>query len=263
MENISNREYSNFKFLGIGKETAKQKERREKRKAKLKEHGGAFVVFNEITQKFNPASMVPRSSALTGFRLNIFGLSRRIFPAFLTEQELQARGFNLANAKKARDAWEKIQKAWRMLGGDPAHLKKAIMQGYNKPIFKTKKAKARHFDGGQEYSGVADPYSGVAIAGYVSLGLSIIGSLVGIVNKAGLSKNPYDNKQIDTAGMDVPSQEELNRMVEEAIDDPNTDLGSDDEIWGISKPLFITGVTIASLLALWGIYEGIKYFKNK
>lgn len=144
----------------------------------------------------NPAIAVPRSAALAGFRLNIFGIASRLYPAFLNEEQLNKHNFNVDNARKAKESWEKISNFWEQkLGGDKKKLQEAISGAWNKPIFRTKKAKARkestaNFIDELGYSNAADPYSAAAIGAYVSLGLSVIG---GIAKMITASKNPYNN----------------------------------------------------------------------
>lgn len=143
----------------------------------------------------NPAIAVPRSAALAGFRLNIFGIASRLYPAFLDEEQLNKHNFNIDNAKKAKESWEKISNFWEQkLGGDKKKLQEAISGAWNKPIFRTKKAKARkestaNFIDELGYSN-AEAYSAAAIGAYVSLGLSVIG---GIAKMITASKNPYNN----------------------------------------------------------------------
>lgn len=143
----------------------------------------------------NPAIAVPRSAALAGFRLNIFGIASRLYPAFLDEEQLKKHNFDLDNAKKAKESWEKISNFWQdKLGGDKKKLQEAISGAWNKPIFRTKKAKARKestanfiYDIG--YSNI-EAYTAAAIGAYVSLGLSVIGAVGKMITA---SKNPYVN----------------------------------------------------------------------
>jgi predicted esterase len=143
----------------------------------------------------NPAIAVPRSAALAGFRVNIFGMASRLYPAFLNEEQLKKYNFDIENAKKAKESWEKISNFWEQkLGGDKKKLQEAISGAWNKPIFRTKKAKARKestssFIYELGYSN-AEAYSGAAIAAYITLGLSVIGAISKMITA---SKNPYSN----------------------------------------------------------------------
>lgn len=277
-------EYSGFQLFGIGKPSAKQIERRKKRKEKheavKKEFKGLSLKDKllNLSQKFNPAAALPRSSALVGVRVNVFGIATRLYPALLTEQELKSRNFNLENAKKSREAWEKVKKVWIGLGGATPALEKAIRNGYDKPVFKTKKAKARKeaekqgsFDAGV-YELEFSNYTGAEeTAAYISIGISLLAAISAAIGKSGASKNPYDNKQIDTEGMDstelTPDQKaELERVAQAAADDlakgKGLDSGddSDDKILGLPKAAFWIGT---SLLAVGAVALTIYFVKRR
>jgi hypothetical protein len=105
---------------------------------------------------YNPAIAIPRSSALLAFRVNLFGISSRLYPAFLDEATLKSKNFNLENAERAKKAWEDVANFWEdKLGGDRNKLREAISGAWNKAIFKTKKSEARKrstsFDGTSDY----------------------------------------------------------------------------------------------------------------
>jgi len=195
----------------------------------------------------NPAIAVPRSAALAGFRLNIFGLSSKLYPAFLDDTQLKKYNFDVDNAKKAKESWEKISKFWEQkLGGDVKKLKEAISGAWNKPIFRTKKAKSRKestsgFDG---YSYAADPYSAAAIGAYVSLGLTVLGA---ISKLATANKNPYakgspqaDSFEAELATGDntIPpvDEEELNETMSAARQEKN------------KKTYLVAGLSVAVLI---------------
>jgi hypothetical protein len=131
------------------------------------------------------SAAVPRSSALMAFRVNLFGVSSRLYPAFLNDEELKKYNFDIENARKARESWEKIANFWEdKIGGSRQKLKEAISGAWNKPIFKTKVAKARK----ESTSGVAG-YDDAAIAAYISVGLAIIGLVSKMITA---KKNPYN-----------------------------------------------------------------------
>lgn len=129
------------KATGDAKKSIENQIKKEDARLKaMKDEGGLFTVFNQITQKFNPAAAVPRAAGLALVRLNWMGIARKLYPAFLTEEQLKAKNYNLENAKILRSVWnEKVKPFWENLGGDVSALKKATMQGFNKPVFKTKK----------------------------------------------------------------------------------------------------------------------------
>ena len=211
---------------------------------------------------YNPAIAIPRSSALLCFRVNLFGISSRLYPAFLDEAALKKGNFNLENAEKAKKAWEDVANFWEdKLGGDRKKLKEAISGAWNKPIFKTKKSQARRrstasFDGldldcinnvgdistfyeDERYSNTcAEPYSCAATAAYITAGLSVVTAIVDMITKKGASKNPYNNgtpeannfnNQLAEGGTPPPlNQDELNKAMAAAESDRKKGLGLDD-----------------------------------
>jgi hypothetical protein len=144
---------------------------------------------------YNPALAIPRSSALLAFRVNLFGVSSRLYPAFLDDASLTKYNFDKENAKNAKIAWEKVANFWEdKIGGDRNKLKEAISGAWNKPIFKTKIAKQRKaststFTGYSNVSG----YDDLAIAAYISAGMSVIGGVVKMISDNKVKKNPYNN----------------------------------------------------------------------
>ena len=140
-------EFSNFRFLGIGKptkkQTAKKAERKEKREVAKEERQdkGVFARVANVAVKFNPAAAIVRAGTLAGIRLNIFGIARKLYPALLSESQLKAKNFDLQNAKNAKAALDKVHKFYFTLGGRSVTFDNAIKKGWDKPIFKTKKLK--------------------------------------------------------------------------------------------------------------------------
>lgn len=145
--------YSNFK----SKEERKKKkaERKQKRAAKKERRIEKRAIAKEerkgmplgkrllnLSQKANPAAVVPRSSFLLGLRMNIFGMARRLYPATLTDEEIKKKGLDPENAKRAKEVIEKkFAPVWLALGGRKISLYENIKKGFDKPVFKTKKIK--------------------------------------------------------------------------------------------------------------------------
>lgn len=276
-------DYSNFRAFGIGKETEKQKERkaerREKRKDAKEERSkmrvGKRIV--NISNKYNPAVAVPRTSALTSIRINLFGLATRLYPALLTEKELKNRNFDLDNAKRAKVALEKVKKAWIWIGGSTAGLEKAIRNGYKKPIFKTKKAKSR----AEQEKSLSDFFgysnaTGAGVGAYLTVGLPIVGTALKIVHQSMVNKNPYQqgSKESEDFGNDLSQSEtdmtltpeqqaEVNKMAELAKQDLDKGLGLDDssgeleqdDILGIPKTAFYIGLGVLVLVGGFFVYK--------
>jgi hypothetical protein len=139
--------YSNFKSKEERKKKqAEKKAHRKEKRAEAKEERkgmGLGKKLLNLSQKANPAAIVPRSSFLLGLRVNIFGISRRLYPATLTEEEIIKKGFDPENAKRAKEVIEKkFAPVWAALGGRKVSLYENIRKGFAKPIFKTKKVKA-------------------------------------------------------------------------------------------------------------------------
>ena len=288
-------EYSNFRLFGIGEESEKQKERREKRKEKKEERkdkrksakderrkmpfGKRFV---NIANKYNPAVAVPRTSALTSIRLNLFGIATRLYPALLSESELKKRNLDVSNAKRAKESLEKINKKWLLLGGSTAGLEKAIRNGYKKPIFKTKKAKARVEEESKlssvyGYSNATGVEEGV-VGTYILAGLPVVASLLGIIKQNQANKNPYveGSKEGQDFGKDLsmsetditltPEQEaEIKRLQDLAKEDLDKGLGYDestgelegDKILGMPPAVFYIGLGVVALVGGYFIYKKI------
>lgn len=126
------------------KRAAKKTRRIEKRKIAKEERKNMTLAQKllNLSQKANPAAVVPRSSFLLALRVNLFGISRRLYPATLTDEEIKKKGLDPENAKRAKDVIEnKFAKVWLGLGGRKISLYENIKKGFDKPIFKTKKIK--------------------------------------------------------------------------------------------------------------------------
>jgi len=226
-------------------------------KDKLKVGGKTQLDVNCALNKIPLA--VPRLGVLAGARLNFLGMATRLYPALISEADAKARHFNLENRKKAIEGWEKTKKIWKNVGGcgDIGKLEKAIREGYDKPVFKTKKVKERqaneHFDG--EYS---NSDGGVAEALIVG-GISIITSIIGAISKSGASKNPYDGKSIDTSGMEEPP---LSPEQQKLLEDLEKEKNVEDTFLGMPKPVGITVAIVGGLLLIFGGYKLVKHLNK-
>jgi hypothetical protein len=212
----------------------------------------------------NPIIAIPRSAALAGFRLNIFGIASRLYPAFLNEETLKKYNFDIENAKKAKESWEKISNFWQdKLGGDKKKLQEAISGAWNKPIFRTKKAKARKESTSNlideiQYSN-AEAATATAISAYVSLGLSVVGAVAKMITA---SRNPYakgspENQQFnkDLASGDNNIPEDDDNEVEEI-------LAAAQEEKKITTYKWIGGTVAVFLLLTGGFLLYKKYSKK-
>ena len=319
-------QYSNFRLLGIGKETEAQKRRRANAKKAFedakknirqttkdatKSIGSAVkdagknikqttkeVLKNDnlknIGKKFltyNPVVAIPRSSALLAFRVNLFGVSTRLYPAFLDNETLVKYNFDVTNAGNARRAWERVANFWEdKIGGDRNKLREAISGAWNKPVFKTKRAKERlnrtsTFDGFDRYS--YSSMTGAEISAYVSVGLTIIGGIISLINQEKAKKNPFNQNSPQAQSFEnqiegeIPppvNKEELEKIIQGALDDKSKGLGlddtgadstnldesgklkDDDKILGIPKTAFWIGVSAIVLIGGFVVYK--KFIKK-
>jgi len=240
---------------------AKWKDCREKKKESNAEKGkGSGVAYNFF--KFMPLTAGARGGALLGLKVNLFHLSTRLYPALLNEGQLKSQNFDLANAKKAKEAFDKVAKTWIKLGGNKNKLIEAIKVGHNK---KTPKdivdGLVKKNFGGDGYDNF-DP----ATLTTISTGLAILGTLVGIVQQIGAAKNPYlpggepnDYPQPDNVPFPegVPITDENGNLV-----DPKTGeiLKKDNTILGLQPTYFWFGV---GALGFIGLITTVLIIKNK
>jgi len=114
-------EFSEFRAFGIGKPTAKQVVRKDKRKEKLnnfkekinnKTDSKAFHSVN----KFNPAFVTMRASVLSILSNNVVGMASAL-------ADLKA---------KSQEDWEKVMQKWWKWGGEKAKFDKAMIKGSKK-----------------------------------------------------------------------------------------------------------------------------------
>jgi len=123
------------------KKAEKKKKRQEKRKERKEKGTGLLRKGFKAFKRFNPLSTTARAGVLAAFRVNLFGMTKRIYPAFLSDSEIAKGKFKKANAQKAKAQWTKLATFWeKKMGGKKSNLEKAIKSGHNKPIFRKKKA---------------------------------------------------------------------------------------------------------------------------
>ena len=301
MSTADGEEYSNFRVLGIGKLSEKQKKRRENIRKKLKDLGnniknskaGTFVGDKlgggkavHAVNKFNPVFVTMRGSMLSVLKKNVVGM---------------ADAMAIIKEKSPNKRWEEVMQKWWMFGGEKAKFDKAVMKGKGKkPLFKDvieKFQKKKGFDG--EYSnsegsekaakavlitsallGVATPilatipaaqpasiYTGSAAGGFGAMG----GIFKGFAKDEGLSdkeisESGVPDKEIENAP--VPSNEKELEKVTKDIQ-KNEDAGVSDDGKGSEKlddtflgmPKAI-GITVAIVSGLALVVGGIFLVKK-
>lgn len=112
--NAEGEEYSNFRFLGIGKRSKKQEERRQRRKDIRA--GKIDSKTRHALKKFSPPFIAMRTSVLSLMRLNVVGIAS----AFA---DMKATG---------TDKWNQILTKWYNMGGSKKSFEKAVQKGKRK-----------------------------------------------------------------------------------------------------------------------------------
>ena len=242
------------------------------------EASGKFKKAWQKSKKYNPLLVTARGGVLAGMRLNIFALSVRLYPAFLTKEEAKKKKIKVEAIEPAKKAWERVSKFFIKIGGDPKSLKKAITKGYNKPIFKwTKAAKQRtsSFEGylvpsqlgsGERLEEWFESVTGADDFMLISSGIGLLTSILTMVNKAGAMKNPYEQSRpdLEEADKDAPKEDEseVKKLEELAKEDAakglKLDSDDDDEIFGINKTYFWIGVGVLALVGGFLVYKKLK-----
>ena len=175
--------YSNFRIFGIGKQSDLEKSWQEKRRiAKEERHNHNWKERAENIAMKVPMAPV-RAGFLAGLRLNIFGLSRKLYPAILSENDAKKKNYDLENRKVAIDKLHKIEKLYFKLGGRSESIEKNIRVGFDRPIFNTNKIKKQSASHKSSFDGELDDYSnvyGVDDAAEVVSGLTPLGASSGI-----------------------------------------------------------------------------------
>jgi len=187
--------YSNFRMFGIGKQSDLEKSWEEKRRiAKEERHQHSWKQRAENIAMKVPMAPV-RAGFLAGLRLNIFGLSRKLYPAILSEEDAKKKNYDLENRKVALDKLRKIEDLYFKIGGRSESIEKNIRVGFDRPIFNTKKIKKQSAAHKSSFDGETDTYSQVVgyddaaevASGMAPLGAasSIAGGLAGAGGAAG------------------------------------------------------------------------------
>ena len=285
-------DFSNFRILGIGKLSDKQKKRREKikkgfdnvKKGIGDKLGGGKAV--HAVNKFNPAFVTMRGAMLSVLNKNVVGMADAM-------AEIKA---------KSKSHYDKILQKWWMWGGEKTKYDKAIMQGKGKkPLFKELvdkfQKKKKGFDGEYSNAGGSDAAKAVlaasALLGVTTTALTLIpepatkaaavwtgaagtgfGALGGILKSFAKEQGATDAEinQIPE-GKDIPNAEvpkdpkELERVKQEveaaekagvADDGTGSEKAEGDKILGMPKTAFWIGVGAVALLSGFLIYKKIK-----
>lgn len=166
-----------------------KKEQRKIKRDRVKEAGGTF--FARVGRGFAkvfPLTASSRGGILVLTKMNAFGFATRIAPALLPEAEAKKK-FKPEAIQNGKVAWKKIANAYRNLGGNPDKLKEAILKSYKKKASKVEKQSSA--DGYTKF--VVSSHSNVdpATATLIATGISALVSLIGILVKNKVPKDPY------------------------------------------------------------------------
>lgn len=175
--------------LGIGKHGKEKLAEWKKCHAQAKEDNTTVgdKVFHGV-KKVSFAAI--RGSVLTSMRLNLFGVSRRLFPGFASEAQIKAEHIKPSSASKAKVAWQHISSMWKKMGGKESTLRKEITKGHRLHV--------QLFHGKNNFSGESYLYSNVAgvddavVAGWVTAGLPVVAAFVKHLSDSNTDKNPYE-----------------------------------------------------------------------
>jgi hypothetical protein len=251
----------------------KEGARKTKRETVKEAGGNAFSRIGKTFARIFPLTALARGGTVILAKGNAFGFSTRLAPALLPPQIANEK-FRPEAITAAKEGWKKTIKTWGKLGGDPTLLGKAIVKGFNKKPMKVSKKSSADGSSGyhfEPHSNAAEPISGAAIATMVTAGLTVVGSLIGMLNKGGVDKNPYKSGQTPSSYQDAlnsgdvnniptpdPEAPQIDPITGKWIDpetgrevDPLTGEFIDDKILGMNKWLAIgVGVTALGLIAL-------------
>lgn len=277
-------EFSEFRAFGIGKPTAKQVVRKDKRKEKIsnfkekvKSKTGDGKAIHSVN-KFNPAFVTMRGSVLSILSNNIVGMA-----SALAEMK-----------SKSQEDWEKVMQKWYRWGGEKAKFDHAMIKGSKKrPLFKDLvekfQIKKKGFDG--EYS-----YADGKVANTAANSILIASSLLGAASTAlALAPEPTGATKAaaamtgsgaiafgsmggifkDYAKKQGAKEDELSK-IPETKDIPDATLPTDEkelekiaddsegknEIFGIEKKTFWIGTGVAISLIAIGTLAYFKFRKK-
>jgi hypothetical protein len=247
--------------------TACKKEQRKIKRDRVKEAGGTF--FARVGRGFAkvfPLTASSRGGILVLTKMNAFGFATRIAPALLPEAEAKKK-FKPEAIQNGKVAWKKIANAYRNLGGNPDKLKEAILKSYKKKASKVEKQSSA--DGYTKF--VVSSHSNVdpATATLIATGISALVSLIGILVKNKVPKDPYlegeapadwtnSKSAVDEAPPIDPNEPQLDPATGKWID-PATGKEIDPltgayvgEIFGMNQYLFygLLGATAIGVILL-------------
>ncbi len=100
-----------------------------KLKLNLKKIGKGVKKALHVVNRVNPATALLRVGVLASMKLNLMKVAGRIRYAYLTNEQANAKGLDVAKVEKLRSILKKLEDVFYGAGGKPENLKKAILTG--------------------------------------------------------------------------------------------------------------------------------------
>ncbi len=114
---------------GLGRAKGKKKFWSKVKEA-TKKVGQGLKKVGKALLRFNPLSLAVRGGFLLAMKINLLGMAKKIYPAYLTEAEAKAKGISTDKWQKAKNVISKIEHIFvDVLQGKADKLKHAIMSG--------------------------------------------------------------------------------------------------------------------------------------
>ena len=236
-----------------GNTKKKLQSRIDKTKKTIKKAATKLKKLKKPFAHFNPRNVASRSAALYAFRTNMYGVSSRLAPAFISDS-----AFKPDAKATVKPKWEKIKKFWVKIGGSVPKLESAIRKGYKIRPVKNLSSKVgfkkTHSAAGDELSEVEIPQE--AQGGLE--GMPIVGAIIKLLRQLPLIKNVFKNNADAPEGLDdaITDGEEF------STDEDIFNIGPDgepmedgepiesEEILGIPKTPFIIGAALLGTTAV-------------
>lgn len=145
--------------------------------------------------RFNPLTLAVRGGFLLAMKINLLDMAEKLYPAYLTEAEIKAKGISTDKWQKAKNALPKIENIFvKVLQGKADKLKKAITGG----------RAAKQFKG---FGELGEP---ATIATVVTAVTPLVAAYAAI-KKAGLNGSSVsgfdDMDELEGLGADKPAEE--------------------------------------------------------
>lgn len=126
---VSGLEGDEDEINGLGRAKGKKKFWSKVKEA-TKKVGQGLKKIGKALLRFNPLSLAVRGGFLLAMKINLIGMAKKLYPAYLTEAEAKAKGISSDKWQKAKNVISKIEHIFvDVLQGKADKLKHAIMSG--------------------------------------------------------------------------------------------------------------------------------------